>query len=234
MRNVIVILLAVFSVGAASASRAADMDRRSVVQKSAASVQPIDWAGFYLGAQGGYGWGTSSGTQSADGGGLFPAVPYSIDPRGFLGGGHVGYNYQIKKLVLGIEADVEAAHLDGLAQVDGFGAPRFFNVTADTLASVRGRVGYAHDRVMIYATGGAAFGNVKTPPLDQLDGWRTGWTAGVGAEKKLAGAWSKVSLRIEYRYTDLGRVSQPDPLFNLTDDNALNFHAVRVGLSYHF
>ena len=35
---------------------------------------------------------------------------------------------------------------------------------------------------MIYA-GGVAFSHTTTPPLDALNGWRTGWTAGAGVER---------------------------------------------------
>jgi outer membrane immunogenic protein len=101
-------------------------------------------------------------------------------------------------------------------------------VKAETLASVRGRVGWAQDRLMLYGTGGVAWGYVTTPPLDTLNGWRTGWTAGAGAEYALPRNWSA---KIEYRYTDLGRASSLDPNLNSTDDNKLNFHAVRLGVS---
>jgi outer membrane immunogenic protein len=186
-----------------------------------------NWTGFYLGAQGGYGWGDSSGTQNA-GGTFFPVVPYAISPGGFVGGGHVGFNYQTGSLVLGAEADLEAANLSGLSTLSAFGQTYFFNVTADTLASLRGRAGFAHDRWLVYGTGGVAWGHVTTPPLDTLNGWRTGWTAGAGIEYALFNGWSA---RLEYRFTDLGRVSHLDPTLNSVDDNTLSFHAVRAGVS---
>ena len=154
-----------------------------------------------------------------------------------LGGGHAGYNHQINSVVLGIEGDVEASDVNGLATVNAAGQTYFFNVKADTLASLRGRLGWAHDQWLIYATGGVAFGHVTSPPLDTLNGWRTGWTAGVGVERMIYGNWSA---RLEYRYTDLGRVSStnsnPALLADLgaTDDNKLAIHAVRAGLSYRF
>lgn len=84
---------------------------------------------------------------------------------------------------------------------------------------------------MLYGTAGAAWGRVTTPPLDGLNGWRTGWTAGAGAEYALRRNWS---VKAEYRYTDLGRASSFDPTLNSTDDNKLNFHAIRLGASYRF
>jgi outer membrane immunogenic protein len=186
-----------------------------------------DWTGFYAGAQVGYGWGQSSGTQNANGT-FFPVVPYAIDPAGALAGGHVGFNYQTNALVVGAEADIEASNLNGSMTISALDQTYVFNVKAETLASVRGRVGWAQDRLMLYGTGGVAWGYVTTPPLDTLNGWRTGWTAGAGAEYALPRNWSA---KIEYRYTDLGRASSFDPNLNSTDDNKLNFHAVRLGVS---
>jgi outer membrane immunogenic protein len=193
-------------------------------------VPPYNWTGFYLGAQIGYGFGQSSGTQNA-GGTFFPVVPYSIDPHGALAGGHTGFNYQSGAVVVGAEADIEAANLRGDTSFSAFGQTYFFNVKADTLASVRGRVGWAQDRLILYGTAGVAFGHVTTPPLETLNGWRTGWTAGAGLEYALPHNWSA---RVEYRYADLGRVSTFDPNLNSTDDNKLSFHALRVGVSHKF
>ncbi len=193
-----------------------------------------NWTGFYLGVQGGYGWGDSSGTQNA-GGALFPVVPYTINPSGFIGGGHVGFNYQTGSTVLGIEGDLEGSGLDGLSNFSASGQNYSFDAAADTLVSVRGRVGFAHDRYLVYGTGGVAWGHVTAPPdavgNNTLDAWRTGWTAGAGIEYVLFNNWSA---NIEYRFTDLGRVSNFNPTLNSTDDNAFSFHAIRVGVSRKF
>ncbi len=214
-------------------AQAADMGlpaKAAAYRADPAGPPPYSWTGFYLGGQVGYGFGQSSGTQNA-GGTFFPVVPYALDPRGALAGGHAGFNYQIGAAVLGAEADLEAANLKGDTTISAFDQTYFFNVKADTLASVRGRLGWSFDCLMLYGTGGVAFGNVSTPPLDRLDGWRTGWTAGVGAEYAFRGPWSA---RLEYRYTDLGRISSFDPSLASLDDNKLAFHAIRLGVSYRF
>jgi outer membrane immunogenic protein len=216
-------------LGSAAGVRAADLPAAPPAYKAPGPVVvPLNtWTGFYVGAQVGYGFGQSSGTQNANGT-FFPVVPYSIDPAGVLGGGHVGFNYQTAALVVGAEADVEASNLNGATTIFAFDQTYVFNVKADTLASVRGRIGWAQDRLMLYGTGGVAWGHVSTPPLDALNGWRTGWTAGAGAEYALPRNWSA---KVEYRYTDLGRVSSFDPNLNSIDDNKLSFHAVRLGVS---
>ena len=58
-------------------------------------VAPVySWTGFYIGGDIGYGSGRSDGVLN-DGTFNVGAVPYSADPRGMIGGGFAGYNYQI-------------------------------------------------------------------------------------------------------------------------------------------
>jgi outer membrane immunogenic protein len=217
---------------AAISARAADLP---ALPQTGGALPPAfmstnSWTGVYIGAQVGYGWGQSSGTQNA-GGTFFPVVPYSIDTAGGLVGGHIGFNYQAGALVLGAEADLEAANVNGSTTFPAFNQTYVFNAKADTLASVRARVGWAHDRLMLYGTAGVAWGRVVTPPLDSLDGWRTGWAAGAGAEYALSRNWS---VKVEYRYTDLGGSSSFDTNLNSSDDNKMSFHAIRLGVSYKF
>jgi len=104
----IAIAAAALVLGTASAS-AADMAARYT--KAPVAVAAVyDWTGFYLGADIGYGWGRSNGTLT-NVAGAFP-VPYSLDPSGVIGGGFIGYNWQISNVVLGIEADWQAADLN--------------------------------------------------------------------------------------------------------------------------
>jgi outer membrane immunogenic protein len=223
--------IAAVSLMSFGASHAADLGARpnrpapAVVTPSAPEYS---WTGFYIGLQGGYGAGDSNGTQN-EGGTFFPVVPYSIDPHGFLGGGHVGYNLQIGQFVYGIEGDIEAADVKGLSIVSTAGQDYFFNAKADMLASVRGRLGVTRNGWLAYATGGVAWGHISTPPLNALSGTRNGWTAGAGLEYAFSPNWST---RLEYRYTDLGRERAPGGESTSFDNNSFAFHAVRVGLSY--
>ena len=101
---------------------------------------------------------------------------------GFTGGGQVGYNYQFgvgTGVVIGIEGDIQYTDF---GRRGGFGfatvAPVAGGVlvaapvggsagnialfddrrgSGDFYGTVRGRVGYAFDRVLVYATGGVAF-----------------------------------------------------------------------------
>jgi outer membrane immunogenic protein len=216
----------------ASSAKAADVANFPLPYHASGPIvgSPHDWTGVYLGAQVGYGWGQSSGTQNA-GGTFFPVVPYAIDPAGAFVGGHLGFNYQTGAIVLGVEADLEASNLEGNTAFSAFNQTYFFNVKADTLASLRGRAGWADDQLMLYGTAGMAWSHVTSPPLANLDGWRTGWTVGAGIERALPRNWSA---KLEYRYTDLGRASSFDPILNSTDDTTLAFHAIRFAVSRKF
>ena len=95
----------------------------------------------------------------------------NIHPSGVLLGGTVGYNYQIGRYVLGIEADDSWTNYRGSAgccavwsRGCGLRAPAFFQTTCNDkmswIASVAGRAGYLFGpRTLAYVKGGVAFGN---------------------------------------------------------------------------
>ena len=162
---------------------------------------PTTWSGFYVGANGGVIDAMTTHTNLADHD-FEPFVPGKqpgLDSVGAIGGGQIGYNFQFSpRVVLGLEGD-----LDGIAgarasgNTGAFGSE--FGIQSSrwsALGTARGRIGYAFDSVpmMIYATGGAAFGDVKNYAANVFttgggfgqqwskSGWRVGWTAGGGAE----------------------------------------------------
>lgn len=140
----------------------------------------FNWTGFYAGLHGGYGWGTGAGVSTS----------------GFVGGGQLGFNYQLNGgLVLGAETDISISGIDGTAGGVTFGV--------DYLGSLRARVGYAVDRVMLYGTGGLGYGrgDLRIGGLSDKQ-TQLGWTLGGGIEAMVA---PQLSARIEYLYMDLGR-----------------------------
>jgi outer membrane immunogenic protein len=173
------------------AAQAADL---APVYRAPAPFAPVfTWTGFYVGAQAGGKWSDTTWTATSlrDPPGvspLFGVTATGIDassPRSFNTsagrfGGHVGYNWQASRWVLGVEAD--AAYSE--QQRSAFGLPGCTiscflvgavpfssplgggdasSVTMNWDASVRGRIGYlATPDVLLYATGGAAWQNVET------------------------------------------------------------------------
>jgi outer membrane immunogenic protein len=196
------------------------------------------WTGFYLGGQVGYAW----GTQKADV--LLPngSILASNSAQGVIGGGHVGYNYQVNQWVLGVEGSVDGTSISKtFTRTVGFAAP--FDVTYKTEApiqgSIRGRLGVAWDRVLLYATGGAAFAGVDatyTSPFRSVSksSTRVGWTVGGGIEYAVTNNWS---IRAEYRYSDFGSFStSPEGVFGtpVTINRRFTQNQVQGGFTYHF
>ena len=122
--------------------------------KAPAYLPPVyNWTGFYIGANGGGGFGYSKWDTTS-----------SFNPTGGVAGGTLGYNYQFGAVVLGVEGDIDWAGLSG--STTG-GCPAGCKTSDSWLSTVRGRLGYAADRFMPYITGGGAFGNIQasTPGL---------------------------------------------------------------------
>ena len=85
-------------------------------------------------------------------------------PSGVIGGAHVGYLYQINQWVLGIEGSVDGTSLSNTTEAvfpnvfGGGGLAVKSSTNFDVQGSIRGKIGFAWDRLLIYGTGGVAFG----------------------------------------------------------------------------
>lgn len=201
------------------AANAADLPRRRAEMpvKAPEYVAPFSWTGFYVGINGGGAWGHSNWSGTGTG----------VNTSGGMIGGTVGYNWQAGPTVFGLEGDIDWADVKGSSTCGGLSC----ETKNDWLGTVRGRVGYAFNRVMPYVTGGLAVGNIKaTTPFGSNDQTRAGYTLGGGIEANIIGPWSA---KIEYLYADLGKTSCAACTVGGTD---VNFHEniVRAGLNYHF
>src|ERR1700726_387815 len=121
------------------------------------------WAGFYLGAHGGYGWGNNdfSAVLSAN---PFFAVG-GIKSRGALYGGQAGYNWQYGRGVAGVELDFSAAAINGSAAASSVqGIFTDFDSRSDEikyLGTARARLGWLPtDNVLLYGTAGLGWERV--------------------------------------------------------------------------
>jgi outer membrane immunogenic protein len=199
----------------------------------------FSWTGFYIGGDIGYAWGRDSVNTPFFAGGVADFA--SNSPQGVIGGGHIGYNYQINQFVLGIEGDVQGTNFRN--NIASFATGSVYGTNVPIEASVRGRIGYAWDRALFYATGGAAFGDIKHTYTGGLiapvafggvvstEKTQVGWTVGGGVEYALSNNWS---VRGEYRYTDFGNQTDTVLFTGATPQHHLIEHAVRVGFSYKF
>jgi outer membrane immunogenic protein len=266
MRRVVAVLSlsAVIGLSASSFASAAD--------KAPATVAAYNWTGLYVGGNVGYGWGGNTGSQwdsfadpppfpifgaalyFAAGGNVLPGVK----PDGIIGGGQIGYDWQISpQWVLGVVADFQASDMHGSASASVTPPPGFANTVQRNRAkiewfgTVRGRVGYAANNWLIYGTGGLIYGKVKSdvaldcaacgPPLfyaGQTSSTKTGWTAGGGIDFGLTPNWS---IGAEYLYFDLGNVSTTAVLTSgavtratFTANSEFTGHIVRTTVNYRF
>jgi outer membrane immunogenic protein len=208
---------------------AADLPPRLPVTKAPAYIPPsvYNWTGFYIGVNGGYGWGQSEHNDA-----LLGVATGDFDLSGALVGGTVGFNYQVGPWVWGLEGDLDWANINGTSATFLTGAGlTSYSTELRWLSTVRGRLGYAFDRVLPYVTGGLAVGDVRADintPGAIATGTNTqvGWTVGAGLEY---GITPNVTAKVEYNYVDLGSST---PI--LADSVDFRAHIVRGGVNWKF
>lgn len=272
MRNCLLSGIALAAVMTSSAF-AADLPSRKFAP--VAPLPTFTWTGFYAGVNVGAAFNHGSMTVSPSNDFRFVGINNfgswrkTEDETSFVGGAQVGYNYQMGNIVLGAEADFSFADLKN--EQSGYGSrpgggPFLFEhsfrtrTKVDWFGTLRARVGFTPlERLMVYGTGGLAYGQVKTtaseleyvtagglPAWD--DSWagskndtRFGWTLGAGAEYAIT---NNLSLKAEYLYVDLGKqrvgtiYNNIDPALmgttGATVESATKFSVVRAGLNYRF
>jgi outer membrane immunogenic protein len=208
-----------------------------------------NWSGFYLGANAGYGRVTSTGVVTW----TIPFFGVISDTSngtasGVIAGGQIGANWQMGMFVLGAEGDFQWSNQKkNIISGCGFGCTLTETGGIDSFGTARLRIGGALDRVLVYATGGAAWTNASdnlsgtafgvTANLVSLSGSKIGWTVGGGVEVVVV---DNLIARVEYLYistSDLTGTGTVSPLIGggtITETAQLKDSIIRVGLSYKF
>lgn len=193
-----VLALPIFAAMPIAAASAADM----AVKAAPAAPPPYQvysWTGFYVGLEGGGGWGSSTSTVVTNvpgaqnpPGTVFPTLNYS----GALGGFYGGYNYQFNQFVVGVDGDWTWASLNASDSSAAVLPPHdiaFRDEKIDWVATATGRVGYAVDKWLFFGKGGWAWAQFSGSSTVQNaagavvefstnQDTRDGWTAGGGLE----------------------------------------------------
>ncbi len=203
---------------------------------------PRDWAGFYAGGQLGYAFGQFD-SYSTNLVGTFP-VPFGHHSSAFRAGVHAGYSYQFYQFVVGVEGSIGFGVGNSEQRTPAFGVVYTAKTRSNFDGSIRLRVGYVFDNLLVYGTGGVSFGNVRAEygcdgcvdaasAQYAVSGVRLGWTAGAGAEYMFNENWSA---RLEYKYTSYGSKTEvfPSPIVAISHDNTFKENRVMLGVSYHF
>lgn len=207
------------------------------------SAQPVvNWTGFYAGAL------VAAGMGEVRDASLSPITHADQSPivgklhrSGAVGGLQAGYGFMAGSIHMGVEADMALTSIGGEQSASGVynDAPASARLKAktDMLGSLRGRIGYAFNDVLIYGTGGMASAMQKsTFTVTQNDtgasftssgatyGWRVGWALGLGAERFLT---RDVSAKLEYLHVHVG-----DGIRARYTPNGI--HLLRAGVNYRF
>jgi outer membrane immunogenic protein len=272
MRRLLLLVLATIVIAAVTPAKAADLPPPIPTKAPPAPVPYYNWTGFYIGANGGGGWGHTnySGTQTTP----FGPTGFSASrsTSGPLAGGQVGFNYEFPTthVVIGVEADGDWANIvgasNGCATFTGgalTGLPAGCATSHETLqdfGTVRGRLGYAWNNVLLYGTGGWAWGNssgnngatclgVGCPGVSlpftggtaNFSNTLSGWTAGGGIEWGFLPHWTA---RIEYLHLEFDNVgtsySSTAAIFGVPGTSTTHVSSnngvevVRVGINYLF
>ena len=174
---------------------------------AAAPFSGHNWNGFYVGVNLGYQWGKVTNWGGAE-------------QHGVMGGGQAGYNWQFGQYVFGVEADLQGSGAEGTFAAYKFSNPWF--------GTVRGRAGFAMNNVLLYVTGGLAYGGgrVEFAGFSETQ-THIGWTIGGGVEVGLTPNWSA---KAEYLYVRLD-----DRSYVLTGvNNGFSSNVFRLGVNYRF
>jgi outer membrane immunogenic protein len=221
-----------------------------------------NWAGFYIGGNIGSGIGRDQTSYALIGPAGTSKELFDLSPDGINGGIQAGYNWQAANWVVGLEADIQ-----GSSQRDNHACVQTCNpITPPVIfaaydaklpwfGTVRARAGYSVGSTLFYATGGYAYGSVKTRiAANFLGGVNTaeitntkgGWTVGGGIETPftflvsvLGNNWTS---KTEYLYVDLGTSTGSfiipgvggGPAITAVNSTQVHEHIFRTGLNYHF
>jgi outer membrane immunogenic protein len=261
--------ISVFNASAAGINRKPVLTKAPPVQSAPAS--PVyNWTGFYIGGNVGYGWSHRDFTNTITG--TLGAIQNSAinsgndDGKGWLGGGQIGFNYEfLSHWVAGIEADIDVTDITSstfacFTALAGITACGTRDTDVKDFGTVRGRLGYAVNNVLVYGTGGWAWGHgtnttqvtcigpgcpgtSAVPPTSpapaSVDVNPNGWTAGSGVEWAFLPNWT---IRAEYLHLQFDGVTEdrsksgffPGLFISTHVSSNVSIDVVRVGVNYLF
>jgi outer membrane immunogenic protein len=197
-----------------------------------------DWTGFYLGA--GAGATSANADWEIDGGeGFVTDEDGSLEDSQGLGvlGTQAGYNHQFGSIVVGGELQYSYTNFEENTRFDG-GEGASLRTELHHLGAVKARVGYAMDKVLCFATGGLAVGDVKSTydsdgsPATKRISTEIGWVAGGGFEFAISENMSFVAEALYAEFQDDG-VAQ-GPFFNDQFQIETSLLVGRLGLNVRF
>jgi outer membrane immunogenic protein len=236
MKRALSMTLGVLSLAAGSSTvNAADL---GVTAPPAPLVAPaFSWTGFFIGPNIGVGVGTTHISSALTG------ADFSVSRAEFIGGGQLGYNYQISpNIVIGLEGFFDGAgsdqHTVGPLLVGT--TPFVVGAKTDWIATAAGRIGVTGPRVpvLFYAKGGGGWVETQGSVTDLATGLSvsrtktlSGWLGGIGVEWAFSPNWTAF---IEWQYIGLDDFAAAQFGANTFNTHNNSAQTLTVGVNYLF
>ena len=235
MKTAFVTSASIAALMLASGAQAADLSRPPVYKAPVAPPPAWSWTGFYVGGTLGGVVGHSSIANDPASSQPWLGNPLNVNGSGVIGGLEAGYNWQVSQVVFGIEGDVSWSSLRKSAVQAPPGFADIFSSSLNALGTIRGRLGWAFDRVLVYGTGGVAFANLKDQLADapvpftaSTGSSETGWTAGGGIEYALTDHWTAKAEYLHVGFSNRTAMGGLGYVFDYKDKLDIG----RVGINY--
>jgi outer membrane immunogenic protein len=205
------------------------------------SAPILNWSGFYVGANAGYGRGNSTWTDTFNGFFAELGDRFVTHPRGALAGAQFGYNWQNGRSIVGVEMYGARAWLNDQIVSPIFPTTDTEQTSLSAIWAATTRFGQAFDRTLFYLKAGYAGARIKInahagPPENAFfSAGKTahGWTIGAGFEYALTPTWL---LGLEYNYFDFGSTSHSGRHIDGIEDFAVRstVQSVIARVNYRF
>ena len=227
------IVLATAALALALPAHAADL----AVKAPAPPPAAYSWAGFYAGVN----FGAATTSEQAN----TPFGSSSTDPSGVIGGGQIGYNFQLAPAwLLGIEGDIDGTSVKGNTNIvssspAGIGTALSIASNHNWYATLAGRAGYVAGPWLIYAKAGGAWMNADyqiqvnsgAGGAASISSTRSGWTTGAGVEYQIMPKWT---FKVEYDYLGFGTSNFNFTPVGIGTTIKTDVNEIKIGANYHF
>ena len=257
------LLAAAASIGMTAIASAADLAARTWTKAPMMDTPACAWCGWYVGGNGGFAFGNTTGNLTSSDVGFASSVAAGLIPTalgakhdGGYGGGQFGYNFVTSNVLIGFEADIQGANIGSANTISLTNGTDSTSATTgrdriDWFGTARGRLGYSFGSVVLFGTGGLAFGGVGSQIQNNIaingiggqantarsgDSTAVGWAAGAGFEWMFAPHWSFKTeyLHVDLGSTDLATVASGGSTNSGTYHFGHAFNSARLGINYHF
>jgi outer membrane immunogenic protein len=225
MKRILFTTVSLGVLGLMSPALGADLPAYTKALPLAAPI--YDWSGFYVGVFGGGGYGNHN-LNNTSGPAGFANFTVNYSSQGGLAGGEAGYNWQSGSVLFGVEGDFSWFDINGN---DNFALGSNDATSLRWGGTLRARGGITVDRLLLFFTGGWAYGDLRHTNTDpvlgiyQFDNRRSGLTAGGGIAYAIT---NELLGKIEYRYYDFGTYSRPGLAGGVTANGQLPYNVANT------